>query len=57
MFDGDFIGDSYRQEIADELENMLLHQRSPDDYDETIRWFNEGMKYAIMMIRHGMNNN
>lgn len=55
MFDGDFIGDSYREEIADELENMLLSQRSPGDYDETIKWFNEGMKYAIMMIRHGMN--
>lgn len=55
MFDGDFIGDYYRQDIADQLETMLLGEKWGNDYDETIKWFNEGMRYAIMMIRHGMN--
>jgi len=53
MFEGDFIADYYRNFIAEELESMLLSQTRGTDYDDTIKWFNEGIKYAIMMIRHG----
>lgn len=42
----------YRELLAQELEDALLTENTGKDYDETIKWFNEGIRYAIMMLRH-----
>jgi hypothetical protein len=50
----DLVEEYYREYIAQELEEMMMRENQGTDYDETIKWFNQGIKYAIMMVRFGV---
>ena len=50
----DLIGKYYREQIAQELEQSLFSEFAGKDYEEQTKWFNQGLRYAIILIRHGM---
>jgi hypothetical protein len=45
----------YRERVAEEIENCLY---TPQDNDpvqiEQAKWFNFGLRYAVMIARHGL---
>lgn len=50
----DSIEEYYRQIIANDITDSLLHSQSDDDNVERVRWFNEGLKFAAMIARSGL---
>jgi len=49
----DLIGNYYREQIAQELEQSLFSQYVSNEFEEQTKWFNQGLRYAIILIRHG----
>jgi hypothetical protein len=50
----DLIGNYYRELIAQELEQSLFSEFSGRDDEEQTKWFNQGLRYAIILVRHGI---
>lgn len=49
----DGIEQYYRSLIAQDLDDSLLYYHADDDNSDRIRWFNEGLKFASMIVRNG----
>ena len=47
----DDLKDEIRTEAARDLENMASYTWTPDGPDG--QWFNRGLQYAAMLLRHG----
>lgn len=50
----DMIGKYYREKMAQELEESLFSKFAGNDYEQETKWFNQGLRYAIIIIRHGI---
>lgn len=44
----------YRNLIADEITDSLLHSENDDSNIERVKWFNEGLRFAAMIARSGI---
>lgn len=44
----------YRNRIADEITDSLLHSENDDSNIERVKWFNEGLRFAAMIARSGV---
>lgn len=44
----------YRNLIADEITDSLLHSENDDSNIERVKWFNEGLRFAVMIARSGI---
>ena len=42
----------YRRLFADDLESLLLPEYEHTPYSSETYWFNQGLRYAIMILRH-----
>lgn len=50
----DSMEEYYRNIIANEITDSLLHSSHDDDNSERVRWFNEGLRFAAMIARSGV---
>ena len=50
----DSIENYYRNIIADEIVDSMLYRTQDDENIERVKWFNEGLRYASMIARHGL---
>ena len=50
----DLVGAYYREQIAQEVEQALFSQFAGNEYEDQTKWFNQGLRYAIIIIRHGI---
>lgn len=43
----------YREKIAQEIEDCLYAESEDKEYSDHTRWFNEGLRHAIIIARYG----
>jgi len=44
----------YREKVGAEIDSSLLTRLSDDTNIERIKWFNEGLRFAAMIARNGV---
>lgn len=44
----------YREKVGAEIDSSLLTRLSDDTHIERIKWFNEGLRFAAMIARNGV---